>query len=176
MKPLYRALLGAGFDTLPPRIREMHAAAGHTTARGRCEVVWGESWIGRLAMRLLRMPRPRRDLPLEVHFTASPTVERWERRFPDATFRTVLRLGEGRYRGCFRERMGAVVGIVRLHANATSLVYEIVEMRILGLRVPLRSTVRETVEDDRFVFSVDLGLAGIGRVIRYSGWLSPPVR
>jgi len=175
MDPLYRRLLGDRFDILPAPIRRMHDRPGAMIAKGSCEVSWGKSWIGRLAMRLLRMPRPGRDLPLEVRFFPECGGERWERHFPGTTFRTVLRPGEGRHRGLFRERMGAVVGTVRLRADAAGLDYEVLETRLLGIRIPLRSSARETAENGVFAFSVELSLPGLGRLIRYAGTLAAPV-
>ncbi len=49
MIALYRRLLGARFDELPPRVCELHDLTAPATWAGRADVERGKSWVARTA-------------------------------------------------------------------------------------------------------------------------------
>ena len=75
------------------------------------------------------------------------------------------------------ERFGPFAFDLTLTPEDDALVYRVAGWRCLGLPLPraLAPTTRthEAVDaDGRFVFDVEIGLPGLGRMVRYRGWLT----
>ena len=83
---LYRSLLGARFDVLPQRVRELHDLTGHTVWIGRTDVERGQSWLARKLADLLSLPPEGKDQPLGVSFVPVDGREGWTRWFGTRTF------------------------------------------------------------------------------------------
>jgi hypothetical protein len=54
--PLYRRLLGARFDALPARARELHDVTETSVWIGRADVERGRSWAARAVATLFSLP------------------------------------------------------------------------------------------------------------------------
>ena len=65
---LYRGLLGARFDVLPARVRELHDVTETAIWVGRADVERGRAWFARLVAALLSLPPDGRDQRLQVSF------------------------------------------------------------------------------------------------------------
>jgi NAD(P)-dependent dehydrogenase (short-subunit alcohol dehydrogenase family) len=170
--PLYRRVMGAGFDRLAPALQAMHGVLRDSGAHGRGRVERGSNPVSRLIAWLMRFPTAG-DHELHVHFAEAGGVERWTRDFGGQCFASsssaagdevVERHGPLR----FRFRLDEADGGIRMRMTGWS---------VLRLPMPLglapRSPAREWEQDGRFHFDVPIDLPLIGRVIHYRGWLVP---
>lgn len=76
--PLYRQLLAAQFDTLPPKVRALHERSGLRRYHGKVEVERGGGWASRLCGWATRLPRAGKGA-LRVEIDADEGGERWAR-------------------------------------------------------------------------------------------------
>lgn len=77
--PLYRRVLGARFEQMPARVRELHDIQGISVWAGKASVQRGRSLACRLAALVSGLPPEGRDQPLRVTFTPVGARERWSR-------------------------------------------------------------------------------------------------
>jgi hypothetical protein len=170
--PLYRRLLGARFDALPARVRELHDLTAPATWNGRADVERGTSWVARTAAALCSFPSAGRDQPLSVTFAPDRGRETWTRRFGDKVFPS-LQYERGGY---LFERVGPNSLIFTLDASLDGLALILTGVRLLGVPVPrlLHPAVRtlESEQDGRYHFEVEATLPVFGLLVRYSGWLA----
>ena len=169
--PLYRRLLGARFDELPSRVRELHDLTGPAVWRGRADVERGTSWVARAMATLLSFPSAGRDQPLSVTFAPDRGRETWTRRFGDKVFPSV----QYERGGCLFERVGPSVLVFGLDVSPKGLALILIGVRFLGMPLPrlLHPAVRtmESERGGRYQFEVDAILPVFGLLVRYSGWL-----
>ena len=81
MIPLYRRVLGARFDQLPPQVRALHDVDARATWRGTADVVRGAHALSRLAGWITSLPPDGPGQPLSVTFEARDEAEVWSRTF-----------------------------------------------------------------------------------------------
>ena len=169
--PLYRRLLGARFDELPQRVRELHDFAGLSVWHGRAKVERGRSLPARIAAALTSLPPATDDCPLRVTFQASAEKEIWAREFGSALLRSVQYEKDG----LLRERVGPTTFVFAPLASAEGLALRLDGFRVLGLPLPrvLHPMVRtfECERDGRYCFEVEAQLPLFGLLVRYSGSL-----
>lgn len=171
--PLYRRVLGASFDRLPPLVRALHDLDGSAVWSGRADVERGTHPICRLIAVIARLPQPGPDQPLTVTFTAAGDAERWHRAFGDRVFPSLQRAGHGG----ILERIGPAVITLVPQADATGLGLTVSRLTVFGMPmpralVPIVAT-REHEADGRYRFEVEARLPHFGRLVRYAGWLAP---
>ena len=173
--PLYRRLLGAAFDTLPARVRELHDLAGVSVWQGRAKVERGRSLVARIAATLSSLPPEGDDQPLRVTFAAVGDKEIWARQFGKALFRSV----QYERGGLLRERVAVSTFVFAATATANGLSLRLDGFRLLGVPMPpmLHPAVDtfESERDGRYQFEVEAHLPLFGLLIRYSGWLEQVV-
>ena len=171
MTPLYRRLLGARFDELPQRVRELHDLTERSTWVGRADVERGTSWVARMAATLLSFPAEGRDQPLSVAFAPDQGRETWTRRFGEKVFPSL----QYEHGGHLFERVGPSSLVFMLDASPAGLALALTGVRFLGVPLPrlLHPAVRtmETEHDGRYHFEVEAILPVFGLLVRYSGWL-----
>lgn len=170
---LYRRVIGAAFDSLPPAVRRMHEIVGAGLAEGRARVTRGRNPIARLIGKLIGFPPAADDVAVTVRFFESGGVEVWERQFGDAGFRS--RLAQ---RGdLLVESFGPLRFGFRLDSDANGLSMRLVRWWAGALPMPLwlapRGPALETAPGGRFRFEVSIGLPLVGEIVSYDGWLEP---
>ena len=175
MQPtLVQQALGAAFFRLPASLRRLHSVRGREAWSGRATVERGANPLARLCARLAGLPRAQQDVPVLVEFTCDPRAETWKRDFGGARMASRVTLRDG----LLRERLGPVQFRFALHANDGAIWWTVASARLCGV-LPLPAALfdgvrcREHEQDGRYRFEVDAALPGVGRVIRYSGWLEP---
>ena len=175
--PLYPRLLGAAWANLPEPIQAMHTVAGTRIARGEAAVEGGAGPLARLARRLFGFPAAGRHVPVSVEFSVRDGVETWKRTFGGQSFVSVQSAGTGRNDRLLVERFGPVKVSLGVIAEANGLRLVIRRWSLLGLPMPMalgpRGSGKESVQDGRFTFEVEIGHALTGVVVRYKGWLLP---
>jgi len=173
--PLYRRLLGAAFDTLPPRVRELHDLDGVSVWQGRAKVERGRSLAARIAATLSSLPPEGDDQALRVTFAAVGDKEIWARQFGKALFRSV----QYERGGLLRERVAFATFVFAATATTHGLSLRLDGFRLLGIPMPrmLHPAIDtfESERDGRYRFEVEAHLPLFGLLIGYSGWLEQVV-
>jgi hypothetical protein len=171
--PLYRRVLGARFDALPARVREVHDIQGVSVWAGVADVERGRSLVGRLAALVSGLPPEGRDQPLRVTFEPVGTREHWSRQFGGAPFRSV----QYERGGFLLERVGPTTFVFSALTSPEGLALQLEGFRVLGVPLPrlLHPIVRtfECERDGRYRFEVEARLPLFGLLVRYGGWLMP---
>jgi hypothetical protein len=169
--PLYRRLLGASFDTLPARVRELHDLKGPSVWVGRADVERGTSLAARFAAALTSLPPTGHDQPLRISFEPRNGAEIWSRQFGRSVFCTVQsargdRLCEHVWPGTF---------VFALVASPDGLALKLHGLRVLGVPMPrpLHPAIvtLESEREGRYRFDVEARLPLFGLLVRYAGWL-----
>jgi hypothetical protein len=169
---LYRRVMGAAFDRLPPLVRAIHQVHGDAGASGQGSVRRGGGLAGRAVAWFGGFP-PAGEYPLHVSFEENGGVERWTRHFGPHRFDS--RLSE--HGGKLVERFGPMRFAFDLPGDATGLVMRLTGWSLFGMRLPRflapRIDAREWQEEDRFHLHVAIAMPLVGEVVRYDGWLRP---
>jgi len=172
--PLYRQLLSARFDDLPPTVRALHERTGFHRYRGKVEVERGHGVIARLCAWATRLPREGRGM-IEVEIDSATQGERWARIVAGRAMRSRLWADDT----LLCERLGLVTFAFRLDVAPLgaghAVVWHVAKVRALGVPLPKRwfegVGAREYERDRRYRFDVFATLPGVGRLVHYRGWL-----
>ncbi len=169
---LYRRVMGAAFETLAPRVREMHGIWRDGGAEGEAEVIEAANALGRLVARVMAFPPPGKT-PLHVAFSERDGLEHWIRDFGGHRFSSRLSQSGGR----LVEQFGPLRFAFELTSEEGALAMHLRSWSFLRIPLPLilapRTLAREYEAAGRFHFDVPIALPLIGRVVHYRGWLRP---
>ncbi|GAB3348874.1 DUF4166 domain-containing protein [Lysobacter tyrosinilyticus] len=167
---LFPALLGAAFETLPPRVRALHLHAGPQRWLGEVSVERGRGWLSRLCAWATHLP-PAGSGPIAVDIDASPTAERWIRHVAGHAMPSHLWARDD----LLCERLGLVTFGFRLQVADEAIVWNVAHVRVFGIALPARwfreVGAREFQQADRYCFDVVAALPIAGLLVRYRGWL-----
>lgn len=172
-RSLYRRVLGADFERLPPQVRALHDVSETSEWTGDVDVRRGASLIARLMCRAMGLPPDGRGLPLTVVFTVdADDREVWQRLFAGMPFRSVLSA-----RGqSITERIGFLTVHYRLIVTDNTLSQTVERATLLGIPLPRALHPRiESVEAERagvYCFLVDAHLPLLGLLVHYEGRLT----
>jgi hypothetical protein len=173
--PLYRQLLAAQFDTLPPKVRALHERSGLRRYHGKVEVERGGGWASRLCGWATRLPRAGKGA-LRVEIDADEGGERWARVIAGKPMRSRLWARDA----LLREQLGLVRFAFRLQVEdlpgaGRAVIWRVAQVRALGLPLPARwfarVSAREYEREHRYRFDVTASLPRIGLLVHYRGWL-----
>jgi len=172
---LLARILGPAFDGLPEAIRNAHAVVDFQVLQGRVRVDGADTSMGRFVAWLIGFPQQTHDAPITVEMRRDGDAEVWTRRIDGRRF--VSRLGAwvpGTGRGT--ERFGPVTFVIAYAGGSGGLDLTVIGAHVGRLRLPEwlapRTRARERVDAcGRFTFDVSIELPGVGRLVRYRGWL-----
>ena len=172
-KPLYRRVMGEGFERLPEVTRRLHRGRPAVIAEGEAVVAPAENPIARFLARRLGLPLDEGRLPVRVVIESREGREHWTRFFADKPMRSVMSAAP---EGLIEERFGPVAIRMRLVPRGDGLDMQRVSGRIWNLPLPgillPRITAEERVDEGgRHRFEVDIGLPLFGRLVAYRGYL-----
>ena len=173
IEPLYRRLLAEDFDRLPPAVRLLHDVRERAVWAGRADVERGSAWICRLICALSGLPRTGSDQPLTVEFVPTAgDAEIWRRTFG----RKVFQSRQWRSTSGLQEQIGPARLMLLPKVTTAGLTLSLAAIHLFGIPVP-RPIVetREFEKDGRYRFEVEARFRGLGRLVRYAGWLEPAV-
>jgi hypothetical protein len=167
--------LGPAFTTMPEAIQHGHLVDGILKLEGRASVEGAASIVGRALAWLLGLPRQAADVPVAVEMRLDNQGETWTRTIGGRTFRSRLAPFAGRR---ITERFGVFTFDLLLTASQAGLDLAIVAGRLGPMPLPRlllpRSVATERVDAaGRFCFDVPVALPGLGRLVRYRGFLVP---
>jgi hypothetical protein len=175
---LYRRVLGEAFDAMPAQVQHMHSPGWRLRARGRAQVDGPAGPLAAIVAAIFRLPPAGQEVRLDFDIVRAGGQEKWRRVFADRPFASVLSAGKSP--GRLVERFGPFsFEMDLLTGSAGVLGMTVRSWRIGWLPMPRflapRSAARERVDDQgRFRFDVELKLPlGLGRLVRYRGWLVP---
>jgi len=172
--PLYRQLLSARFDDLPPTVRALHERTGLHCYRGKVDVERGHGAMARLCAWATRLPVAGRGT-IEVEIDTDAHRERWARKFAGKAMRSRLWASDA----LLCERLGLVTFGFRLDVEPLgaghAVVWRVAKVRALGVPLPRQwfhgVGAREYERDRRYRFDVFATMPWIGRLVHYRGWL-----
>lgn len=172
-KPLYRRVMGEGFERLPEVTRRLHRGRPAVIAIGEAEVSPANGAVGQLVARMFGLPRVRGRLPVRVVIESRDGREHWTRFFGDSPMRSTMSAAPG---NLIEERFGPFSLRMRLVTKAGGLDMERVSGRLFGLPLPgfLLPRIRATERVDeyrRHAFDVEIAAPLVGRLVAYKGWL-----
>lgn len=172
--PLYERILGARWRHLPAAVRTLHCFHRDAGADGEGRVWLGSGMLAKGLARMMRMP-PEGSWPLHVAFAERNGVERWTRAFGPHRFASELSEDRGR----LVERFGPIRFHFDLPADDQGLEMKLVGWSVFRVPLPLflgpRIAAREWEEEGSFRFDVAVTMPLIGKIVRYSGWLTPAI-
>ncbi|TCL69592.1 saccharopine dehydrogenase-like NADP-dependent oxidoreductase [Rhizobium sp. BK251] len=175
--PIYRQVLGAGFETLPSPVKALHDAIRSRTWRGQAEVMQGKSRIARAVCRIMGFPDTAADVPVSVALSPEQRAEAWTRTFGEKSFSSVQKCGTGRNDLLILERFGMITVALALVIEGDRLLFVPRSWSLLGIPLPraLMPTGRsfETGHEGRFRFDVEIAMPGIGLIVAYKGTMEP---
>jgi hypothetical protein len=172
-KPLYRRVMGEGFDRLPEVTRRLHRGRPAVIAIGEAEVEPAASALGRLLAAAFGLPRTAGRQPLRVVIESREGREHWTRLFGDRPMRSIMRAAPG---NLIEEQFGPFSLRMRLVVKPGGLDMERVSGRMWGIPLPglllPKVTATERVDDyRRHAFDVEIAAPLLGRLVHYKGWL-----
>jgi hypothetical protein len=176
---VHAQVLGSSFDSLPPLLRGVHDARPRKEFSGRCSVISGNNWLARAIAFFASLPRRSHD-DIAVHVViersegreSSDLSETWTRRFGEQRMRSIIRAGTD----ALEESFGPVVLRFALTAEPDRIVWRLKGARLLFIPVPKALFAGcgafETIVDGRYFFDARAGVAGVGLLVHYKGWLT----
>jgi hypothetical protein len=175
-RPLLARILGRAFDDLPETVRNAHAVNDCRVLQGRVQVDGAEIRIGRFVARLVGFPRQTHDAPITVEMRRDGDGEVWTRRIGGRQF--VSQLGACPVEpGRGIERFGPFTFVIDYAGGSDGLDLTVIGASVGRLRLPRslapRARASERIDArGRFAFDVSIELPGVGRLVRYRGWLA----
>ena len=175
---LFPTLIGEAFAHLPAAVRRLHSPVGPLRTTGRADITAPDHIAARLLCLLAGLPRPGRDVVVEVTFLPQPGGELWRRRFASRRYASRMTAGQGADSGRLIEHFGPLFDLVfRLESGADGLRWSMERWKLLGVPLPTWTTPRidaiEAADGDRFTFDIRVAFPLIGPVVAYRGWLEP---
>ena len=173
--PLYRRLLGAAYDSLPPQVCLLHDFDGERIAEGRASVDRGSGWIAQRIAAACGFPPSGKDIPVIVEFRRDGDREVWRRKFGATAFSSLQEAGQARFDRLLCERFGPCAFGLALVVDGARLRFVVRGWSLFGMPMPLwlapGCEAHESEEDDRLRFFVELRYRFTGLIVRYRGWL-----
>lgn len=176
--PLMERVLADDFEALPAAWRRLADIHDIDHFAGTASVERGQGLASRLVGTLFGFPPAAHAIAVEVTKEKAAGGERWTRRFGGRRFVSHLSRSDGDAPGVLRERFGPFSFVLRLTAQENKVFWPVESWTALGIPMPRRLMPKsETVEfvdaKGQFNFDVAISVPGIGRVVRYRGWLEP---
>lgn len=169
--PLFRRLMGAAFDGLPPQIRAVHEGQPNRSWSGRCRVTRGTGWLSRLCGALASLPSAAEAVPLRVSIVADARGETWKRDFGGKVMRSTMRERDG----LLEERLGPTVFRFALLAEVQGIRWRLAGVRTLGIPLPVawfgKVSAEESLDGSLYQFDVRAELPVAGLLVHYRGTL-----
>jgi hypothetical protein len=167
--------MNAVLDAFDAPVRDLHSVADAKVVFGRTDIEHGDHPLAAFVARLFGFPDAGRVLPTVITIVSDGRAEIWHRRFAGQPILTELEPGSlTRTAIVERFRFGVAFDLDVTEVRG-SLRFKVIGMRVCRVPMPrlLWPTLeaKECEEAGGFRFDIDIGLRGIGRLIRYRGWV-----
>lgn len=177
---LHEQILGEAWQLLPAVLRAVHAAGPKLEIGGEACITRGRGVLARLLAWIMRFPDAGENVPVSVTFERHGNHDKWTRDFGGQAFSSTFTVGAGHFEHLLCERFGPLTFGMALVPDAGRLNLVMRRWSFLGLPLPgflaPRGPSCEFEENGRFKFDVEIRLPVAGFVIRYRGFLEPPVQ
>lgn len=174
--PPFKAVLGGAFDTLPPRVRELHSHEGIAKWSGEAVVTCGKNPLARIIAAFTGINIKSGKTPVTVTLSPEKGRELWTRNFGGRSFYSVLEAGTGRNTHLITERFGVIKIAMALTRDEDRLVFTPRRWSLLGCPMPNGllpcGDSYEFEEGGIFHFDVTMRVPFIGQIAAYKGWLT----
>lgn len=180
--PLFQRLLGQSWEQLPQAIRRLHSVTGVSTFSGECTVERGSNPLAQIVARVAGFPTAGARQKIMLQLSPEAAGERWTRNVAGREFSSLLRLSRSSAAGVplLQEQLGVVAVDMEVAVADETLKYVVCHWYLLGIPLPLwlgpQSTARESTEDGRVRFDVEIRHILIGLIVGYHGWLIEDTR
>jgi hypothetical protein len=168
--PLFASVLGAEFAALDACLRWVHGGEPRLLS-GRVTVERGSSLLAKAACAVTSLPRAMTDAPIDMRIGPATRGERWTRFFADCRPMESLLFGQG---DRLVEVLGPATFTFRPQRRGAALEWLLERVALAGVPLPTHwflVTARMEARDGRYHFLVEAGLRGVGRIVRYEGFL-----
>jgi len=173
--PVYRRLLGSAFDTLPPRIRQLHDSVALRRWAGHADIRRGRGMLARIIGAIFSFPAAGSRVPLTVTFSPKADGERWTRNFGGKVFSSLQSCGTGRDEYLLVERFGIAAFSLALVVDGGRLCLIPRRWSVLGVAMPRfllpTGPSFETEVGGIFCFNVEISVPFVGMIAAYKGVL-----
>ena len=174
--PLYKRMLGAAFDALPPPLAVMHnITAQEQKAEGIAHVETGKNVFARLISASFGFPKAGENVPVKVSFQRKENGELWQRDFAGRKFSSFQSEGRGYADKLLVEKFGPATFWLALVLKQGQLHLITRRWSVFGIPLPLalspNASTFEYAEDGYFCFHVKVKHWLTGLIIRYQGRL-----
>lgn len=132
MPALYRRLLGAAFDTLPPSLQDFHDVTSEWIGHADFNITRAPGWLRNFVANRGGLPRAGTDVPVRLRRVAEGDAERWVREIGGQRLESVQRA----WHGLLVENFGALSLGFRLVVEAGVLRLLPVRTWVLGIPLP----------------------------------------
>ena len=175
--PLYCKLLGSAFETLPPRLKELHGAAAMRRWTGHAEVRRGRGVMARIIGAIVGFPKAASQASVTVTLSPEEEAERWTRTFDNKVFSSVQSCGTGKNQYLLVERFGMASFALALvvkdgRLNLVPRRWSLLGMPMPGFLLPTGLSF-ETEKSGEFCFDVRISAPLVGLIVSYKGTLKP---
>lgn len=174
MGPFLTAM-GAALADVPPVVAALHSGQPERWA-GRVTVERATGLAHGFACYTAGFPPAMTDAPFALRLRCTATQEIWERDFDGHVTRSVL-YSDGPAQ--LRERLGAITLRLRPELSDAALTTHVLRAHLFGV-IPLPKSITPRGEvriwqdqAARYAFDIAGIMPGLGRIIRYHGWLLP---
>jgi saccharopine dehydrogenase-like NADP-dependent oxidoreductase len=173
--PLFARVMNE-FAKMPSAVRAAHVPDPACEFEGEVDIDGAGNLAARAVAWLFGFPPEGRAQPASVTIEREGDGEVWIRRFGKAVFAS--HLSAGGTANQLIERFGLLNFDLQARADVVGFELSIVGGTLFGLALPrvvLPSTRAKTAVDEhgRYRFDVLITLPGVGRLVRYRGWLAP---
>lgn len=170
---LFPALLANDWSQLAPSVQRMHGPGAAVLARGQADVSGASNLPVCCLRRLLGLPAPGKDQPLEISIEREGCREIWTRHFGGRQMRSVLDLDVSG--GLLREQLGPMTLRFELRRDGSAIDWALRGASLFGMPLPRRLLgsvlSRSGSHDNRYAFDIDTRLPLLGQLVGYRGWL-----
>jgi hypothetical protein len=170
---LYRRILGARFDAMPPVLRRFHDASEGGRARGVFRIERAGGRLRNAMASLMGLPRPGSDVPVQLQVKIEGERERWIRDFGGHRVESV-QWARGKV---LMESLGWSALATELVVEGSRLRYEFDRAWFAGISLPrwMSPSVESTVDAGETGWNVVVRLfvPMLGELVRYEGWVEP---
>ncbi len=172
---LYERVLGNAFHALPAPLRRLHTPGSRFSASGMARVDGADGPVAQLISAVVGLPKAG-NVPVSVEITAAHGTERWTRNFGGRRFSSVLSAAAipGRLVeqfGPFSFELGLPVGPAGV-SGMPVMGWRLGPLPMPMILAPVSNATEDVDSEGRFQFDVEMRLPlGLGRLVRYRGWL-----
>ncbi|MCP2680646.1 DUF4166 domain-containing protein [Maricaulaceae bacterium NA33B04] len=174
-EPLYRNILGAGFDALPPVTKALHSPMPERVFVGRAQIRRGRSVLARLVASWLKFPKTGDDVPARVTVSLEREAERLVRDYGGAIFESRQYSAQGPDGLRLMEAIGPIATRLRNEPRHDGLNLHAERAYWHGIPLPQWLTPQVTASERAYggahLFDVSVSLKFVGEVIAYRGRL-----